>query len=245
MQSENFYFTDRRISSLLLGEFGRLKEFVQKHPRILDVGCGDGVMIYDLQKMHILEGKCSVVGVDISQKNINVAKKRIKGSQFYVADASNLPFTDNSFDFVYSWMVIEHLLYPVDMVKEIARVMKKDAKCYISTIIRKKNAVYFYRKNKHFVLDPTHVNEFQSEAEFVELIRKAGLKVVRLEKEERKYSLFELIFKILIKLRVIHPRLETRDFFKDHLWANFLRRSLMIPIPGFYQLEALCEIKKV
>lgn len=242
MQQENFYFTDRQISSLLPDEIRRLIKVAKSCSRVLDVGCGDGVMIYDLQRMNILGTKCQLTAVDISPKNISVAKKRIKNVEFCIADASSLPFANSSFDFVYSWMVIEHLSHPLDMVKEMSRVMKKGARCYISTIMKDKKAVYFYRQNKQFVLDPTHVNEFQTEAEFSELMRKAGLKVLRLEKSQRSYSVLELLFKGLIKFQIIQPKSETREFFKDHLWINSLRKKLVIPVPGFYQLEALCEL---
>lgn len=242
MQQEHFYFTYRQISSLLVDELKRLKEVKKKHKKILDIGCGDGVMVFDLQRMKIFDSDHLVTGIDISPKNIDVAKKRIKNVRFRVADASRLPFKGRSFDFVYSWMVLEHQIDPIKMINEISRVMKKDAKCYISTIMKNRGAIYFYRRNKEFVLDPTHVSEFKSVDDFSKLIKNAGLKVIKLKKTQRYYSILELVLKVLIRLNMIHPKVEMRDVFGEHHFINFIRSILVIAVPGFYQLEAVCEL---
>lgn len=44
-----------------------------------------------------------------------------------------LPFQDNSIDFIYSFEVLEHVRDPQKMLREIYRVLKKDGIAYIST----------------------------------------------------------------------------------------------------------------
>ena len=51
----------------------------------------------------------------------------------YVVDAHSMPFADNTFDFVYSLAVFEHLHSPWIAAKEIYRVLKPGGKVYILT----------------------------------------------------------------------------------------------------------------
>ena len=72
---------------------------------LLDVGCAKGFMLYDIQKL--IPG-ITVAGVDISRYAIENAKHEIK-SCLQVADATSLPFADNSFDVVVSINTVHNL----------------------------------------------------------------------------------------------------------------------------------------
>lgn len=67
----------------------------QKGSRILDVATGTGQQAFAFAKKGY-----DVVGIDISEAMINVAKKKNKyqNAKFEVADATDLPFEDNTFD---------------------------------------------------------------------------------------------------------------------------------------------------
>jgi SAM-dependent methyltransferase len=72
---------------------------------ILDVGCGKGFMLHDLAEL--IPG-ITVKGVDISKYAIENAIEDMK-SHIQVADATHLPFPDNSFDVVISINTIHNL----------------------------------------------------------------------------------------------------------------------------------------
>ncbi|MPN18427.1 Ubiquinone/menaquinone biosynthesis C-methyltransferase UbiE [bioreactor metagenome] len=67
----------------------------QKDSRILDVATGTGK-----QAFAFAEKGYEVIGIDLSEAMLNVARKKnkFKNARFEVADAINLPFEDNSFD---------------------------------------------------------------------------------------------------------------------------------------------------
>jgi len=67
----------------------------QKGYRILDVATGTGKQAFAFAK-----NGYEVVGIDLSEAMLNVAKKKNKfrNAKFEVADATNLSFEDNSFD---------------------------------------------------------------------------------------------------------------------------------------------------
>ena len=72
---------------------------------LLDVGCGKGFMIYDIQRL--IPGM-SVKGIDISEYAIQNCVEDMK-SNVSVANANNLPFKDNSFDVVISINTVHNL----------------------------------------------------------------------------------------------------------------------------------------
>lgn len=90
---------------------------------VLDVGCGKGFMLYDLVKL--LPG-INVAGVDISNYAIENSVESIKPF-LKVANATSLPYEDNSFDVVISINTIHNLEEEelIISLNEIERVSKK------------------------------------------------------------------------------------------------------------------------
>jgi ubiquinone/menaquinone biosynthesis C-methylase UbiE len=87
---------------------------------ILDVGCGDGRSIDIFSKLF---PAADWIGVDIeSSPEVNSRKRNDK--QFVTYDGISLPFSDGTFDLIYSYQVLEHCRYPELVLKEIRRVLK-------------------------------------------------------------------------------------------------------------------------
>jgi len=72
---------------------------------VLDVGCAKGFMLYDMKQL--IPG-ITVTGVDVSDYAIQNAHEKVKHSLF-VANATKLPFADDSFDCVISINTIHNL----------------------------------------------------------------------------------------------------------------------------------------
>ena len=87
----------------------------------LDVGCGGGFFTNAFAKAGL-----QMTGVDFSPSAIEFAKGKYanSGIDFRVASVYNLPFPDESFDFIFLIDVIEHLEFPDKAFKEIYRVLK-------------------------------------------------------------------------------------------------------------------------
>lgn len=117
-------------------QYESILNFVEPEIRVLDAGCGEGVLAVLMAKKGAIVTAC-----DISQPNIEKSKiyAREEGVDdridFLVADSENLPFKDNSFDLVVSSHVLEHLPNFDKGLNEIMRITKKRSVVAIPTIL--------------------------------------------------------------------------------------------------------------
>lgn len=100
--------------------YGAILSQIKKCHKILDIGCGDG----NVTQIYLEKGE--VYGIDISPFALKAAAK--KGIKTSLQDLNNLPlkFPENSFDYVIATDVAEHLIDPVNLLKEVKRVLKKN-----------------------------------------------------------------------------------------------------------------------
>lgn len=93
--------------------------------KVLEVGCGVGTD----SEMFARNG-ADLTAVDISEHSVELANKNLElhnlKADIRVADAENLPFKDNYFDFVYSWGVLHHTPDTTKAISEIHRVLRPD-----------------------------------------------------------------------------------------------------------------------
>ena len=93
-------------------------ELVERGP-VLDIGCGDGLLLALLKKKGI-----AAEGVDISAEAI--AKCRAKNLEARVhAFNEPLPFANEAFEYAVLLDVLEHVYDPATLLGEAARVAKK------------------------------------------------------------------------------------------------------------------------
>ena len=100
--------------------------FVQAAPQsILDVGCGEGVLVEKWARR--LGDERRVVGIDLDDPALHAewAKRRAPNLEYRVMKAENLPFADGEFDAATAIEVLEHVPDAEHTVAEMARVAKR------------------------------------------------------------------------------------------------------------------------
>jgi ubiquinone/menaquinone biosynthesis C-methylase UbiE len=98
--------------------------------RLLEIGCGLGT---DL--MEFARHGARVTGLDLTHASVALARRRFElesmAGQFAVGDAENMPFSDNSFDVVYSFGVLHHTPDTRRAFGEVHRVLKPGGEAVI------------------------------------------------------------------------------------------------------------------
>ncbi len=108
-----------------LNKIYKLLQKYAPHKRILDYCCGHGKHAISISKM----GAKEVIGIDLSEKSIDVAKELLKDYShinpvnFHIMDGESLDFEDSSFDIVFDSGAFSSLDISA-AIKEIHRVLK-------------------------------------------------------------------------------------------------------------------------
>jgi ubiquinone/menaquinone biosynthesis C-methylase UbiE len=101
---------------------------ISEKSRILDVGAGTGILAGQVATIH---GDSTLFTVEISTEQLNKRQQNLNNLHSLQGDAHNLPFLENRFDVAYCRYLLEHVLQPIHVLKEIYRVLKPGGKFYI------------------------------------------------------------------------------------------------------------------
>jgi SAM-dependent methyltransferase len=109
-----------RNSSLLAAEF---LDLIDPRPgqRVLDVGCGPGVLTAPLAER---VGAAAVTGVEPSESFVDAARGLLPDVDIRLAPAEELPFPDDTFDVTLAQLVVHFMTDPVGGLREMARVTR-------------------------------------------------------------------------------------------------------------------------
>ena len=100
--------------------------------KILDIGCGGGLLSEPMSRLG-----ADVVGIDASQKNINIAKLHAKKSNLdinnFCISPEKFPI-DQKFDVILNMEIIEHVDNADFFLKSCSRLLKKDGIMFVATL---------------------------------------------------------------------------------------------------------------
>lgn len=130
----SFEEASNRLSDLLIERLAPVPG-----ERVLDVGCGIGTPGVRLVKRTGAE----LVGISISAQDVELANARAlregcaDHARFQHGNALEMPFADNSFDHVLALESIVHMTDRVQVLKEIARVLRPGGKVAFTDFVER------------------------------------------------------------------------------------------------------------
>jgi len=98
--------------------------------KILDVGCGLGLLGKDLKK----NGNY-IIGIDVSNKALDIARNELDEVMKVDLENNNWPddLLKNRFDLIIAAEIFEHLLYPERLLEKLGKLLKVDGQLIITT----------------------------------------------------------------------------------------------------------------
>lgn len=106
---------------------------------ILDLGCGTGEFIHQILQRY---DDMKIYGLDLSKEMLAVAEEKLKGQgELTLGDSQYLPYGDETMDMIICNDSFHHYPEPLEVIKEIHRVLKKQGvlvigDCYQPLITR-------------------------------------------------------------------------------------------------------------
>ncbi len=156
---------------------------IEPGEKILDVGCGEGVLVpYLLDR---LGPSGFVVELDNSLEMLKgAARKSTRQIQCVWAGVETLPLVDADFDRVICFASFPHFANPVKALKQIHRVLKSAGTLVIAHLLSRDEIARHHAKSTVVLGD-----ELPEEAAMRELMTQTGFCVRRLEDRPGRYLL--------------------------------------------------------
>jgi ubiquinone/menaquinone biosynthesis C-methylase UbiE len=170
-----------RLEQKPLPEHSYYTKFSNGWKRMLDLGCGDGIM--SASSAEKLE---EIFCIDPDFQALEILKKRSHFNMLPIcALGQKLPFSKNFLDGVFFIFVIEHIKDPIPVLSEIHRVLKPQGDLILATdtkwydrYLRTVVESIINRKLTLHQSNPTHIN-LMIPAKLRKLIQKNGFLIVK------------------------------------------------------------------
>ncbi|OPY36116.1 MAG: hypothetical protein A4E35_02158 [Methanoregula sp. PtaU1.Bin051] len=153
--------------------FERIRPFLAKDKRVLDIGCGTGELLY-MVKPHVAEA----VGIELNEDFARFIRDDL-GITAYAEDVNRMDFPDRSFDLIFCIMTLDHLPNPLETLSTMKRLLKDNGLIYIEVPNRGEALNYFLPEQNRkrfntFFWHRAHYFYFTKET-LSGMLKKAGL----------------------------------------------------------------------
>ncbi|PLX26231.1 hypothetical protein C0580_00355 [Candidatus Parcubacteria bacterium] len=180
--------------------------------KIFDIGSATGYFL-DLAKQRGWD----TYGIDISDYASQLARE--KGHRAWAGKDLSVVDTEDKFDIVTMWDVLEHLPDPLVYLKELRSKMVEDSVLAVNTIDRGSLWAKMLGKRWQLIMPPEHLM-YYTYKNLEDLFDKAGFEIIDKRKIGKKFSL-PYIFHILHNSKNIPWFKSLSDFFDKPMWRKF------------------------
>jgi len=118
-------------------EFLTETNLLKSNDRILEIGCGIGTIVFELNKQGY-----DITGTDISTEAIAYGLKKYGDIKLQVQPAEDLQFEDQAFDVVLSFDLFEHIARIDKHISEVSRVLRQNGYYLLQTPNKYSNVIF-------------------------------------------------------------------------------------------------------
>jgi ubiquinone/menaquinone biosynthesis C-methylase UbiE len=193
--------------------------------KVLDLGCGAGHVSFYVAP-HVRE----VVAYDLSAEMLDVvgrtaAQRGLTNITTQAGMAEHLPFTDASFDYVFSRYSAHHWRDLDAGLREIARVLKPaGTAAFVDSVSPGLPLLDTYLQAVEVLRDPSHVRTY-ARAEWIAAINRAGLMPTTAEQ-----------FRLRMQFDVWTERMRTPKVQSDAIRA--LQKAMSETVARYFEIDA-------
>ena len=161
-----------------------LKKKPLKNIKILDVGCGGGLLSEPMSRLG-----ADVTGIDASMKNINVAKIHSKMNKLkinYICASPEKLKISKKFDVILNMEIVEHVEDVKFFLKSCSKLLKKNGIMFVATLNKTLKSYVFAIVGAEYILRwlpiGTHEWEkFLKPTDLISILKKNNLKVEKVD----------------------------------------------------------------
>jgi 2-polyprenyl-3-methyl-5-hydroxy-6-metoxy-1,4-benzoquinol methylase len=175
-------------------------KLVKKHndgAHLLDIGCGEGFFLFNASRLGY-----ATKGVELSEDAAAYARREF-GLDVETRAFEELQLPENHFDVVTLWQVLEHMLYPLTILREVHRILKPGGMLVITTPDIEGIPARILRK-RWWCITRLHINQFTTKT-LTNIVGNAGFKDISAVSYKESVSLLMLFIPLLKYLRLYKP----------------------------------------
>jgi 2-polyprenyl-6-hydroxyphenyl methylase/3-demethylubiquinone-9 3-methyltransferase len=174
------YIRDNITSSFKL----KNKRKPLQNVKVLDIGCGGGLLSEPMERLG-----AEVVGIDASEKNIQVAKLHAKKNglniKYYCASPEKF-FTSTKFDVILNMEIVEHVEDIDFFLKSCAKLLKKQGIMFVATLNKTLKSYVFAIVGAEYIMRwlPIGTHEWQkfvTPEDLIKILKKYNLSLDKLD----------------------------------------------------------------
>jgi ubiquinone/menaquinone biosynthesis C-methylase UbiE len=142
----------------------RMSRKIAPASRVLEIAPGPGYFSIELARL----GNYEITGLDISRTFVEIARKNAEAADvkvdFRLGNASDMPFTDGTFDFIFCQAAFKNFTQPVEAISEMYRVLRPQGRAVISDLRRDTSLQDIEREIKNMGVN--RINEWFTKQSF-------------------------------------------------------------------------------
>jgi 2-polyprenyl-3-methyl-5-hydroxy-6-metoxy-1,4-benzoquinol methylase len=185
---------------------------------LLDIGCAQGFFLYNASKAGY-----TTKGIEISQDAAEYAMKEF-GLDIEAKPFEELRFPENHFDVVTLWQVLEHVPYPLTVLKEVHRILRPGGLLVVSTPDIGGMPAKILRE-RWWDIKRLHINQFTTKT-LTDILQSGGFKNIS-SVSYRGFVSLSILLTMTLKYMGAYERLKAL-FNPDSILGKVLNKIMLI-----------------